>query len=110
MVMMLVELKSAGLGAVLGGTLGGTIGGVSGYVTGRKGLPIADEVTPTPKVELSVEAPLTSKADIKKQIDDELIKLGVDPVKVDGVPKLSAKQGFMSPDVDIVPEDYGIQA
>ena len=101
-------LKSAGLGAVLGGTLGGTIGGVSGYVTGRKGLPIADEVTPTPKVEPSVEAPLTSKADIKKQIDDELIKLGVDPVKVDGVPKLSAKQGFMSPDVDIVPEDYGI--
>jgi hypothetical protein len=68
--------------------------------------PIIDE--PTPKVEPSVEAPLTSKADIKKQIDDELIKLGVDPVKVDGVPKLSAKQGFMSPDVDIVPEDYGI--
>jgi hypothetical protein len=114
--------KAAGFGAGVGGALGGTIGGTAAFVKNKNNVvsnvtdeaeefvvppaqevvetPVAPEVV-TPKVE-------TPKVNIKKQIDDELIKIGVDPVKVEGVPKLSARQGFVSPDLNNIPEDYGI--
>jgi len=116
--------QSALFGATVGGGLGGTIGGTAAYFKNKNNVvpsvtkegedfivppaqetPVAETpVTPevvTPKVE-------TPKVNIKKQIDDELIKIGVDPVKVEGVPKLSARQGFVSPDLNNIPEDYGI--
>ena len=122
--------KAAGLGAGLGGALGGTIGGTASYFKNKGNVvsnvtdeaeefvvPPAQEVVETPVVQPKVEtvAPevVTPKVetpvvDIKKQIDDELIKIGVDPVKVEGSPKLSSKQGFISPEINNVPEDYGI--
>jgi|11BtaG_2_1085332.scaffolds.fasta_scaffold04535_1 hypothetical protein len=111
------SLKAAGIGSVLGGALGGSIGGAASYFKNKGNVvpnvtdeaeefvvPPSQEVVETP-VSPEVVAP---KVDIKKQIDDELIKIGVDPVKVEGVPKLSAKQGFVSPELNNIPEDYGI--
>ena len=101
--------KAAGLGAGLGGILGGSIGGGASYFKNKNKVPVQvnEMVGPTdmvgPRVDVS-----QPKVDIKKQIDDELIKIGVDPVKVEGVPKLSAKQGFVSPEFNNIPEDYGI--
>ena len=102
--------KAAALGAGIGAGLGGTIGGGASFVKNKNKVPVqADEmVGPIDMVGPRVETPVTPKVDIKKQIDDELIKIGVDPVKVEGVPKLSAKQGFVSPELNNVPEDYGI--
>lgn len=101
--------KAAALGAGIGAGLGGTIGGGASFVKNKNKVPVqADEVVgPIDMVGPRLETP-PPKVDIKKQIDDELIKIGVDPVKVEGVPKLSAKQGFVSPELNNVPEDYGI--
>jgi hypothetical protein len=109
--------KASAIGSVLGGSLGGLIGGAASYFK-NKGNVVpnvtdeAEEFVVPPSQEV-VETPVspevvTPKVDIKKQIDDELIKIGVDPVKVEGVPKLSAKQGFVSPELNNIPEDYGI--
>jgi hypothetical protein len=126
--------QSALFGAGVGGVFGSSIGGTAAYFKNKNNVvpsvtkegedfvlpPKPEELKETfvgPKGELVdtpvAETPVTPevvapKVDIKKQIDDELIKIGVDPVKVEGVPKLSAKQGFVSPELNNIPEDYGI--
>jgi hypothetical protein len=109
--------KASAIGSVLGGSLGGLIGGAASYFKNKGNVVpnVTDEaeefvVPPSQEVVETPVAPevVTPKVDIKKQIDDELIKIGVDPVKVEGVPKLSAKQGFVSPELNNIPEDYGI--
>jgi hypothetical protein len=60
------------------------------------------------KLKTGEEAAFSQPSNIKSQIDDELIKIGVDPEKVGGSPKMSARQGISPENFGKQPEKYGI--
>ncbi|MDA1056690.1 MAG: hypothetical protein O3A58_02525 [Proteobacteria bacterium] len=104
--------KAAAIGSGLGGVIGGTIGGIAGKVKAKKTTTAdvtgtADEFVVPEVKEAKIEiAPV--ETNIKSQIDDELIKIGVDPEKVGGSPKMSARQGISPENFGKQPEKYGI--
>jgi len=104
--------KAALIGSGLGGVIGGTIGGIAGKVKAKKTTTAdvtgtADEFVVPEAKEAEIEiAPV--ETNIKSQIDDELIKIGVDPEKVEGSPRMSARQGISPENFGKQPEKYGI--
>lgn len=104
--------KAAAIGSGLGGVIGGTIGGIAGKVKAKKTTTAdvtgtADEfVVPEVKEAEIKIAPV--ETNIKSQIDNELIKIGIDPTKVEGLPKMSARQGISPENFGKQPEKYGI--
>jgi hypothetical protein len=104
--------KAAAIGSGLGGVIGGTIGGIAGKVKAKKTTTAdvtgtADEFVVPEVKEAEIEvAPV--ETNIKSQIDNELIKIGIDPTKVEGLPKMSARQGISPENFGKQPEKYGI--
>lgn len=104
--------KAAAIGSGLGGVIGGTIGGIAGKVKAKKTTTAdvtgtADEFVVPEVKETEIEiAPV--ETNIKSQIDNELIKIGIDPKKVEGSPKMSARQGISPENFGQQPEKYGI--
>lgn len=104
--------KAAAIGSGLGGVIGGTIGGIAGKVKAKKTTTAdvtgtADEFVVPEAKEAEIEvAPV--ETNIKSQIDDELIKIGVDPQKVEGSLRMSARQGISHENFGKQPEKYGI--
>lgn len=104
--------KAAAIGSGLGGVIGGTIGGIAGKVKAKKTTTAdvtgtADEFVVPEAKEAEIEvAPV--ETNIKSQIDDELIKIGVDPQKVEGSLRMSARQGISPENFGKQPEKYGI--
>lgn len=104
--------KAALIGSGLGGVIGGTIGGIAGKVKAKKTTTAdvtgtADEFVVPEVKEAEIEiAPV--ETNIKSQIDNELVKIGIDPEKIEGSPKFSFAQE-MNPDAfGKEPDKYGI--